>query len=279
MLLGNLFNFVYSQLLPISSHLHGVCLLNSPDSHYKPFYQAIVCGQNLTNSLEYGLLRDIGLLHIIVVSGSHLVFITQIMSRSRIPQTKLFIPFILTAFTLVTRMDPPITRALVHLFLASVIKSNKLNLSPTVSLIGSLVFCISMNPPWFYSSSLLLSAGASLGIARGKNIFTQSLLCYIGLLPLLLDFSQLSPSSVIVNSIITPLISFILFPSSLLCFFVPLESVIDCLWEFLFFIIDNVQSFNALSFHWEWPKTDLFSKWFYISFLCLTNLFLDGKKV
>src|SRR4051794_30757452 len=99
-----------STLNPIVRPLHAQCLGFAPDSKFKAWYQAIVCGKNLPPSQEKGWFQQTGLIHVIVVSGSHLVFLDDVLalvlggSRIAVWIRNLLLGF----FALISNLQPPV---------------------------------------------------------------------------------------------------------------------------------------------------------------------------
>src|SRR5690606_15670760 len=109
------FSFFISNLLPISRELHQACLSFAPQTEWKSYYQAIVCGKNLPQETFYFYLQKLGILHIIVVSGSHLVFLSQGINYLPRSIARVLNPITLTLFALVGNMEAPVVRALLSL--------------------------------------------------------------------------------------------------------------------------------------------------------------------
>src|SRR5438045_3594534 len=66
--------------------LHRICLAQVPqDSIYPDVYAALVCGENLTNEKIKRDFIETSLIHVIVVSGTHLLFLMQIFSLVNLP--------------------------------------------------------------------------------------------------------------------------------------------------------------------------------------------------
>jgi hypothetical protein len=70
------FFFLVSDL---SSDLHQSCLDYVQDSEHKLIYQALACGQRLYNYQHVHALKQMGIIHVFVVSGMHLSFLSKLI--------------------------------------------------------------------------------------------------------------------------------------------------------------------------------------------------------
>lgn len=207
-------------------------------------YRAIICGANLPPGDLANGLRQAGLLHLIVVSGSHLLLLEQAFNFRDYklkPLNYLIFP-VLFGFVLTTRAEPPAVRAFLSLCLRSMNHSCKLGWSDlqiaTLSGFVSLTFCLDGGR----THSLLLSWGASLSLCAVSTFTTPSnstlsqvlrqVTIYLLLFPLLIPLSAPHPISIFCNLLFTPLLNAVLFPMSLIAFaFGFLRPIVDHLWD------------------------------------------------
>ena len=167
---GTGFFFAMSQIF------QGVCLLHAPSSPWEEYYRAVVCGVSLEPSIEKSLLVDLGLIHIIVVSGSHLVFLSRILKEGMKLSWGTFI--FLLIFVAMTGMEPPVVRAFVSLTLSLLVKRFKLFLLP---LCHSTVVC-SCLPGAFSPVGLLPLSAFELGSQFSHSPGTKCLFPVFSLL-------------------------------------------------------------------------------------------------
>ena len=233
----------------LSLEAHNFCLQSSPPSHWKSFYQAIVCGKKLQASQQWQQMRQLGMLHILIVSGAHLSFLSQTLRFlffHHLPEN--LKNLILLGLVVVCQFQAPALRAWCYLFINGINKKKRLFLKPPALLLLTIIFCLSVNPPFFQSMSLPLTWLACLGIGLGKNSFTQSFFCFLFLQPIISQWGSPSPLTIGVNAFITPLVGMILFPASLFCFFLPfLTPLVDKLWNFLFYLAKTLSPSLTLS--------------------------------
>ncbi len=246
---GWFFSPVFFYFKDLSLEVHHFCLQSSPSSHWQDFYQAIVCGKKLQASVQWQQMKQLGMLHILVVSGAHLAFLSQtlrFLCFHRLPESleKLF----LLGLVVVCQFQAPALRAWCYLFISGINRKKKLFLKPSGLLLVAIIFCLSINPLFFAGMSLPLTWLACLGIGFGKNSFTQSFFCFLFLQPILSQWGSPSLLTVGINAFITPLVGMVLFPASLFCFFLPfLTPVVDRLWELLFHLAQVLSPSLVLS--------------------------------
>lgn len=252
-LLGFLFSFFFTDALYFSAGLHQLCTEMAPPSTYAHLYQGIVCGMKLPPGKDYYLLKQAGILHIIVVSGAHLVFLANFLKffwRGRYSEFAQI--FVLFGFVAICEFQMPAMRAWIFVLINSANRHAKLFNPPAFSILLSVMACLAINPSSFYSLSLPMSWLACLGIQIGRNSFTQSLLCYLLLIPVLAQFSALSVWTIAVNAFLTPVICVILFPFSLLTMFIhPLHILGDWGWQGLMAICSVLNAYIGKGFELE----------------------------
>lgn len=204
--------------------LQNKCELLSPlqfENHQ--WISAVVCGRSPAQNPDYRILQASGLLHLIVVSGSHLVFIEQILSIifQNFRWSFGLKIFVLAAFALFTGFQPPVVRALCSNLIDKFQTSNKLFWSPpAITYIAGLVVLM-FAPKWWSSISLQLSWVAALAlqtVSASTSYFRlkQQLAVFVLMFPLLMQFAPPHPISIVFNVVAGPIIGAILFPVSAL---------------------------------------------------------------
>lgn len=206
---------IYQHLESWSFYFQKICVSRTPPSDFAPYYEALVCGVSLEPSEILQLLKLSGLIHLFVVSGSHLVFIEHFLLY-RCPRILRLV--ILTGFAFLSGLQPPVVRSWINLYLPFVLERWGWRSSFSIWMAG--VLSLLVNPTWIASLSLQLSWGCALGLHMPKmwrlpKALSQSLWIFIFLYPLLWSSpkSYLSP---ICNWLIAPVIGLLLFPLSLL---------------------------------------------------------------
>ncbi len=217
--------------------LHKQCLVIAPDIHQKPLIQALLCGRSLAKGPLYSALQSTGLLHLIVVSGAHLVFIEQNINFlcRKLKLLEYFRLPLLVAFSFATNFQPPIARALCFRLFRKLSRSLGLNHPPLLSSLLSGLVLLAFIPQWSQSYSFHLSWVAQLALLLGseKKSRFQQFAIYFLLLPLLIPLGPPHPFSIFLNLLVTPLIGFLLIPAALFaCLLFPLwPSSVEFIWR------------------------------------------------
>lgn len=245
------------------SKLQSYCLKITPSSEYAEVYAALVCGNPLTTSDLSQNFKNLGIYHAIVVSGSHLIFLSTLLekifrSHQRLKPASFFLLFI---YSLATGAEPPVFRAFVSIGLHSLQKKLKLFWNTNEVLFVSLLICFLFNSSWKNSYSLLLSyvASLSLTLSKNKNILKTNCYIYLTLLPFLLPLSAPHPLSIVTNMTLAPLIGFVLFPLSFTSYFIPyFYKLVDFAWEFFlkisYLLGPEIQTLETIPIplYWLW---------------------------
>lgn len=227
---------VLNNLAKISEKPHQLCLSYAPKSIYREFYQAIVCGSQLSESFFKIFLKNCGLLHLIVVSGSHLLFLSFFIDKiflEKIPFRWKFL--ILFVYALVSKGQPPVVRALTSLAIHEINLKKKFFWTNYQQVWLSLVITLALFPSWILSTSFMMSSCAALALCLSHALrgMQKHFAIYLILLPVLLPLSPPHPMTTFLNALIAPLLGLILFPASLLSFIFPISPLVDQLWVVL----------------------------------------------
>lgn len=223
-------------ILKSSSHLHQwlVGIVNSRSGELQWFYNAILFGEDkgIRNKIEIKVFIILGLYHIIVVSGSHLVFLERILN-------KIFFIFpkkiktcltglALVFFTMANLLQPACLRAFLYWILKTFFRFK--NSHHTDVQIMAICFCLLIKPDLHQSLSFQLSCSAGLGISVMGNLKLQRrirkiltpCLCVALTTPLLFSIQPcLSWLVVPVNILALGIVEIIFLPLSLLNFIFP----------------------------------------------------------
>lgn len=219
----------------IFKHLGYFRLLSESAQHYcvelyrstpmPEYHQALVCGTPLPNDAFQSQLLQIGLIHMLVVSGAHLGFIRSFFNFLKIPA--FFIWGFLSVYVFLTGAQAPVVRAWAQRFLKMP--------SRLLAVLWAGVFCLFV---FGFSYSLLLSWIATLGICwPGKRAeWKQALLIYFMMIPPLLSLGTQHPLSILWNLIASAILGWGLLPISM---FAPLHSGLGVLseWAWKIFLI------------------------------------------
>ncbi len=208
--------------------LHSGCLLFAPPGTYRELYQSFVCGASLSDPSLSRLYTELGLIHIVVVSGAHLLFLDSVLRFFHRDSSAWTLP-VLGFYTLVTGFEPPVVRSLLQMIVRIAQKRWQLQWTlPVETLAAGLLTVLILGP----SLSLQLSWVASLALSPQRSALRTQLRVYLYLIPLLATLQIAHPVTVLVNLAMAPVISAVAFPASLLCFLGhQLTWVVDPFWS------------------------------------------------
>lgn len=219
-----------------SEKAHKVCVDWTPIlMSYPEILDALLCGKNITDETTQSLLIKSSLIHLFVVSGSHLLLINEILLRVRLPA--IFRILGMGAYCFVCQWQAPVVRAWIGILTREGLRQKKIYLPSDLLVFFSGVLCLSFFPNWISSRSFLMSWLAALALSLGflwqdkkiwQKLILSSTTIYLFMLPALWGFGNLHPLSIALNIFLAPLISFALFPlailTSVLPFLTPLFS-------------------------------------------------------
>ena len=271
----------------ISAYLHDQCLsVLSLKGRWAPVYKALICGERLPQGSIKQVFIEGGLIHLMVVSGAHLLFLEKLWTKLPLPVFKksgLF--FFLIFYALITELHPPVVRALFSFFLFQLSQNHKLFWGHFLITHLSGVLCLFYSPYWIRSISLQLSWLASLAHGTSSSSLKKAFLTYIIVFPIVSQWQFLHPLTVFINWSLAPLIGFVLLPLSFITAFFPFfQPFSDKVWNFVFFILKWANQLMP-----DWPRLSIFKQfqgfmWFYIGgvFLisCVVNIWAKrmGKR-
>lgn len=243
------------QFLSISHSLQLSCQhFVHTQSQFSPLAEAFLCGVSSPSNPNVVAFQQLGLVHLLVVSGAHLVmlcsilewiFLTETPSRSS-PLKNLAIICLLFGFVLVTGGQPPTLRAFLAFIYRRTDRFFRWQQPPVFQHLMTGLLSLAIFPSWILSLSFYLSWVASMGLCGLietpasnnrqkdsvlKKFFKHSLVTFQIQLLISILFSQMSALFFFANLLITPLLSWILWPLCLLSIFAPLtEPLTDPLW-------------------------------------------------
>ena len=227
-----------------TSFAHAICVSKIANSPYKDLYSGIVCAEPLLHTPE--VLNRLGLVHIFVVSGSHLLLIFALF---KFLESRIFLPswiqfLLLFSYVCVCNWDIPVLLAFSRFILRKMNSAKKLGWSYlTLELhSGLLTLCFCQSKWNLLSLSLSWTAGLSTSIStrtfKHDIEFKQQILIYLAMIPLLSFFATIHPITILSNLLIGTLLGLFLLPiTGLLCWssytnFI-LDSIINHLFELL----------------------------------------------
>ncbi len=204
----------------MSEHFHEKCLQILPTrAKHHASLASLVCGEKITDQELKIDLSKTSLIHIFVVSGSHLLLIDELLSILKIPVYLRFL--FLGIYSLLVGWQAPAVRALCGLGVRILLlrKSLPFPNDLIVALTGFGV--LTLFPAWWNSLSFLMSWCAALALCWPSLLRIQSswVRAFVSQISIFLFMSaplwglgSLHPLSVIYNLFLAPVVSYILLP-------------------------------------------------------------------
>ena len=260
---------VLNNVTETAAVFHEKCLSSVPtSSSHGSTLASLVCGEKITDETLKENLSRTSLIHIFVVSGSHLLLLDQLLSIFKIP---LFVRFLLLGFySLLVGWQAPVVRAFTTLALRAGLKNSFLSFPPDlVVLLGGLLGLV-IFPAWWSSLSYQMSwcAGLALSftaILRLRRSWKQAVTAQLGIFVLmsapLWGLGSLHPLSIVYNLILAPVVSYALLPLSLASLIHPVflwcfDGVMGVFEELLFVIAEPIKIVRgplpSSGFLWFW---------------------------
>jgi competence protein ComEC len=204
-------------------------------SQNKAILDSMLCGQNLKNEELKENLTKTSLIHIFIISGTHLILFDKFLFFLKIPELLRFL--FLSIYSLMIGWQPPAVRALIALVTRAVFR--KFNFRFPVDLIVLIAGLLTLIffPTWWKSLSLLMSWCAALALCwtstlKIKNklisVLISNLTIFIFMTVPLWGIGNLHPLSILYNIFLAPAVSFILLPLAFFTLaFHPLLKIFD----------------------------------------------------
>lgn len=283
--LNSLFRFsVLDELNFISYFLHTKCMNLLPSNiQATETLAALVCGHNFESQQSSSLYISTGLIHLFVVSGTHLMFIFRSLQGLFKNQSSIRYRFlILILYAGVCLFNPPVVRSLLVLVTLEFLKSRQLLWRTDFILLLCGLICLALQPKWIQSLSLQMSWLAALCLElTSRYLKNASLLTrqcpFYGMYYFTYQSLGLPQIAIVaVGVIFNPFLEKVLFPLAL----------IVCVFPIMGFLFDIcIQCLNSilsvLEFHPYFPtlslSTIVWGNWFLIFSLHFVLHFKEAK--
>ena len=184
--------------------------------------------------------RDLGISHLFALSGTQISFLISIFTlrkKSFKFKNLLFVFCILFSYYLIIEDCAAIDRALIFSLVFSINNTFNFNIRPLFLILLSLSILFFINPYYIFDVGFQYSTIISCTLilymnnkkSKGKiiELLEVSWVSFLVSLPIsLYHFSYTNPLSIIYNLFYVPFINVIIFPLSIVCFFIPYLSFI-----------------------------------------------------
>lgn len=234
--------------------------------------------------------RNLGISHLFALSGTQIIFLISIITLRRNSfnlKNLVFVICVLISYYLIIDDCAAIDRALIFSLVFSINKTFNLNILPLFLILLSLSILVFLNPCYIYDVGFQYSTVISCTLIlymnnkknRGKivDLLEVSWVSFLVSLPIsLYHFSYINPFSILYNLFYVPFINVIIFPLSMICFFLPYLSFIL---EFFIGVFESSVSFLS-SINIGHITLARFNLFYYLLYyvLIFSYLFIKVKK-
>lgn len=231
-------------LIGFFSNAHVSCLKSAPENvRSVESLHALVCGKNFSDLKQSNLLIASGLIHLFVVSGSHLKILHKIfyylLCNKYFPLTKfLQLTFfsLLFFYCAICKFNPPVVRSFLALVVLAALEKIKINWKSESVILVSGLLCLALAPKWINSLSLQMSWIAALTLsviafffAKSSELFKNSVF-YLNFLTTFNFIGIPQPLSIGISTLLSKFLEYVLFPLALAVYLFPfLGGVFDLL--------------------------------------------------
>ena len=240
-------NFIYNRInsKPNSSYLKVFILGDKSSLDNKEIYS------------------NLGIMHLFCISGMHIsilcLFLNKILNKFK--YKNIIIYFIFLFFIFLTNYQISIIRSCLSKLFSNINTRYKLNVSSKDRLILIVIFLLLINPYYINNIGFRFSTLISYSIInysyllKNKNYFFKTIIIsfvsFITSIPLLINtYFSVNFLSIILNIIYVPIVTFIIFPLSIINLFIPIDNIynnIICIFNNISIFINNIKIFT-LSF-------------------------------
>lgn len=223
-------------------------------SSNKDYLQTFLLGnKNYLDNNTLDNFKSNGVSHLFAISGMHLSFfatflgdlLTVFKLNSKVKN--IIISLILLFYSFLANFTPSITRALIFFILLAMNKEFKLKINSLDLLYLTFVIMVLINPFYVYDIGFIYSFGTTFTIVyTSKKLeekrklyqtFMLSLICFLGSIPVTLsNFYEINFLSIIINIVLTPLISMVIYPLSLISLILPIDFILNIFLNILDFL-------------------------------------------
>ena len=239
--------------------------------------------------------RNNGISHLFSVSGMHITYLSTfiLFILKKLFKNKYVINILIFSFLIfymfLTNFTPSVIRATFLFILLSLNKLFNLKINPLICILLILDVMLIINPYYIYNIGFVLSFLVSISlIIFGKitnnyknyfiKIFMISLIAFLISIPIMINNNnEINLLSPLINVIFVPFISIIIFPLSLLTFFIPLLNPLLNIFinieENLIMILNNINIFNITLRE----INILFSVFYYILIIFIIRKLMNRK--
>lgn len=230
----------------------------------KGYLNAFIIGnKNNIDAETYTNYSKNGIIHIFSISGMHISLMASIILNilnklKKSDKNVLFVIAFLIIYLVLTNYQASITRSIIFYIILNLSKLKKLKLSSLESLSIAISLILLFVPKFINNIGFLYSSTVSFSLLYFKDKFNKnyilnllyvSFISFLVSLPITVSLNyQVNILSIFINIIFVPLVSFFLYPISLLTFIFPfliqIFNIFINITEYISNFISNITIFN-----------------------------------
>ena len=205
----------------------------------------------------YNNYQNIGVAHLLAISGLHLSIILLFLNKILFFITKRIKLFIIVSFLLIyayiINYPPSFLRVLLFYSLSFINQEYYLNINRIQLLFLTAIILLFINPFYFFDIGFIFSFSTVFGIMISskylhysyfKNLLLISLISFVFTFPIVVNLNyEINLITFLANLILVPLISFIIYPMTLISLIIP---IIDKLLNILIIVMESITSILSM---------------------------------
>ena len=246
----------------------------------------IIGNKDLLNDNTYDTYRNNGIWHLFAISGTHINIIVLILHKllKKVQFKNVLISGVLFYFMFLTGFSASVQRVTIFYFIKEFFKLVNINIDSIKTLLLTSFIILFINPFMIYNTGFQYSFLITLSILleskyiRGNyisKIFRISLISFIISIPITININyEVNLTTLFLNVLYVPFISFLVFPVSIITFLIPISSQVL---KILIFILEFSNNFFAnFKLCVNIPKMSIFIIFMYYIILYLWHKFRNN---
>ena len=235
----------------------------------KDYLKTFIIGnnQNLDNKIKNSYQKT-GIIHLLSLSGMHITIITTYILKilnKYIKKEKisyLITIYILIFYLFITNFPPSLLRATLSYIILTINKIYNLKIKTIYIFLLVLLILLNINPYYIYNTGFILSFLVTYFLITYKKLIEKhktylekiliiTTISFLGSLPIIANsYFEINILSIFTNLLFVPLISIIVYPFSILTFFIkPLDPIYYKLTNIIELLSTKIEKINILTFN------------------------------
>ena len=213
----------------------------------KKYLKIFILGDK--SDLDKGVYNDLGIIHIFSLSGLHISLLVYLLKKIKCKNIIVYVFLLFCLF--LTSFGISMIRASLNLVFKNINDKYKLDISSENRLIILAYLLLIINPFYIYNLGYIFSFLITYSIikSKSKNIIELSLITFITSLPLIINNNfSINFLSIIYNIVLVPIVSFIIFPLSLLTLVLPLDNILSTITNIFESVCISLDNIKVLTF-------------------------------